>query len=193
MIITSECYIKLNNKNIKYFESLGYQIPRYKNKNGRKQCKRGTKILVKVQDLQPCSTQKIKVRCFRCNKERWAKVVNCKDNTKTSCHKCKNIGWKNGRYYHGLGASYSMAKGQSKSRKILFQLTPDEFRELTVNVSCYYCGEVSKGIDRLNSKIGYIKYNCVPCCKTCNYLKRDATLELFLSKIQKIYLKHISK
>lgn len=57
---------------------------------------------------------------------------------------------------------------------------------------CFYCGtepdrEISikggghpvlvNGIDRIDSSLGYISTNCVPCCSTCNFAKRDLTFE----------------
>jgi hypothetical protein len=47
---------------------------------------------------------------------------------------------------------------------------------------CYYCGELSKGIDRLDSTKGYEVENCVSCCEQCNYMKLDYTQEEFIKK-----------
>lgn len=43
---------------------------------------------------------------------------------------------------------------------------------------CTYCGtpstiEKPTGVDRVDSSIGHLKTNCVPCCKSCNSLKGD--------------------
>lgn len=35
----------------------------------------------------------------------------------------------------------------------------------------------TNGIDRMYNNIGYTLMNCVPCCSTCNYAKRDMTKE----------------
>ena len=40
---------------------------------------------------------------------------------------------------------------------------------------------------RMDSKLDYTLDNCVPCCKTCNYLKKDLTFEEFKSHTNKIY------
>lgn len=72
---------------------------------------------------------------------------------------------------------------------------------------CFYCGNkpckinhFSKrkfvntgdifinGIDRINSSIGYLKSNCVACCKSCNYAKHTLSQEDFIAKIKKIYI-----
>ncbi len=58
-------------------------------------------------------------------------------------------------------------------------LTEHEFEEL-VQKDCFYCGKIGpNGIDRVNNKLGYSKNNCVPCCKHCNYVKGDLTINDF--------------
>jgi len=66
MLLTEEVEIVINVKHIKYYENLGYTIPRYEDRRGRISVKRGTKIIVKIEDLQKGSTQKIKVLCDHC-------------------------------------------------------------------------------------------------------------------------------
>ncbi|MEI8273908.1 MAG: hypothetical protein WCG08_14935 [Paludibacter sp.] len=52
--------------------------------------------------------------------------------------------------------------------------------ELIIEKACHYCGkEGPNGIDRVNNQIGYIKENCVPCCKHCNYAKGDLSISDF--------------
>ena len=41
-----------------------------------------------------------------------------------------------------------------------------------------------------DSKIGYNKDNCVPCCSSCNYMKHTSNHIEFLNRIDKIY-KHL--
>jgi len=48
------------------------------------------------------------------------------------------------------------------------------------------------GIDRLNSSLGYTTTNSVPCCSTCNYMKRCLGEKEFFAHITKIY-KHRNK
>lgn len=49
-LITKEVEILLTN-NVKYYEDLGYKIPREKNKQGKLTVPIGSKILVKINDL----------------------------------------------------------------------------------------------------------------------------------------------
>lgn len=89
---------------------------------------------------------------------------------------------------------------KSKNRK--FKLTFEEFEKLITN-KCYYCGQDGDskshsddpygycGIDRTNNNIGYIKNNCVSCCKKCNFMKKSLNIDKFLNQIKKINAIHI--
>lgn len=79
--------------------------------------------------------------------------------------------------------------------------------------NCYYCGDppgnnynsalddnksslsakengtfIYNGLDRLNNSIGHILDNVVPCCKYCNFAKRERSVEHFLTWIKKVHL-----
>jgi hypothetical protein len=70
-----------------------------------------------------------------------------------------------------------------------------------VTEPCFYCGggfttktQIKKdefiftnGIDRLDSNRGYSKTNSVPCCKTCNLIKRDYEFMFFLQLVNSIH------
>ncbi len=43
------------------------------------------------------------------------------------------------------------------------------------------------GIDRIDSNVGYILENCVPCCFPCNFAKSDRTQKEFIAWVKKIY------
>ncbi len=58
------------------------------------------------------------------------------------------------------------------------KLTEDEKKEYWVNAN---------GIDRLNSESGYIEGNVAPCCKDCNYAKRNMTLSEWNGYLNRIY------
>lgn len=91
-------------------------------------------------------------------------------------------------------------KRGAEERGLEYNLTLDEFGHITKQ-NCFYCGlepkqvnriptlngdYVYNGIDRIDSNIGYTKENCVPCCKRCNYAKRDATQEEFFEWISRL-------
>ena len=71
-LITEEVEVTAVQKNIKYFENLGYDIPkRIKiNSNGKEEIKYdlGKKFLVKVEDLPKGSNIKVRCECDYCNK-----------------------------------------------------------------------------------------------------------------------------
>lgn len=89
---------------------------------------------------------------------------------------------------------------KAKHRDLEWNLTYDDFCMITAR-PCHYCGSpphhvstarcrrtsqkpatyVYTGIDRVDSGMGYIGGNCVPCCRTCNVAKNDmSTLEFYL-------------
>jgi len=38
------------------------------------------------------------------------------------------------------------------------------------------------GVDRIKPELGYFKDNTVPCCPTCNYMKGNLSMEVFIHK-----------
>lgn len=82
-------------------------------------------------------------------------------------------------------------------RKLDFSLTKDEF-ELLIKNNCYYCNKLPSkfskrakilrgGVDRIDSKIGYIWENCIPSCFECNLAKMTLNVNKFLFIIKSIY------
>ena len=69
MILDEYVKVILNPSNIKHFENLGYEIPRYRDKKGRMSIKIGTEIMVKVSDLSLGSHCLINVACDICGKQ----------------------------------------------------------------------------------------------------------------------------
>ena len=89
-------------------------------------------------------------------------------------------------------------------RGLEFDLSLDDFIILT-GQDCYYCGRppqqivkrprcfgvhVYNGIDRLDNTQGYIRGNCVPCCRRCNTAKSNQTLAEFYAQIAAIAARH---
>jgi hypothetical protein len=42
------------------------------------------------------------------------------------------------------------------------------------------------GVDRINSMLGYFVMNCVPCCRYCNYAKRERSHDDFMQWINRL-------
>jgi dCMP deaminase len=90
-------------------------------------------------------------------------------------------------------------KASCKNRKLSFELSKEEFKELIYR-KCYYCGrppsnsykratgDIIKynGIDRKDNSLGYFKENSVTCCKVCNQMKTSMDSEVFLEIIYNI-------
>ena len=83
-----------------------------------------------------------------------------------------------------------------------FGLTDGQVRDL-IQSPCYYCGRVGvnlhpyrgfnyryNGIDRVDSSIGYVTGNVVPCCKPCNYAKNELSQSEFLQLARLISARH---
>jgi hypothetical protein len=85
----------------------------------------------------------------------------------------------------------------------------EDFYEISQN-KCYYCSCLPSntlnaavkhssrqmkdqgaflynGLDRIDNSSPHSKDNCVPCCKYCNYSKRERSLELFKEWVIKLY------
>lgn len=103
---------------------------------------------------------------------------------------------------------YCQYKQSAKKRKLEFNLTKDNFIRIT-SLNCYYCNTkpnksvamrqkgnskgrslngdyLYNGLDRVDNKVGYIEDNCVPCCWTCNELKKNRDQNEFIKHIRKI-------
>ncbi|HEY8889441.1 MAG TPA: hypothetical protein VIM70_04250 [Clostridium sp.] len=100
MLITKEVMIGFSSKNIKWYEDKGYKIERYYNEHNRKMLvKKGTKITVKVEDLQDRASAKVDIECDSCGKQligiRWYDYkTQVKEDNKYYCQRCANAGFK---------------------------------------------------------------------------------------------------
>lgn len=91
-LISKYVEVSLGGKNIKYYEDLGYKIPRVKGRWGI-QTPKGTKITVLTTDLKPNSKIQIDVECDNCGKRshiKYNSYYTHNHNGKTYCHKCAN-------------------------------------------------------------------------------------------------------
>jgi hypothetical protein len=102
---------------------------------------------------------------------------------------------------------YRISKRGATDRGHNYDLTFEEHQKL-IYKDCAYCGAPPKkssnnliikrgkihdpylyfnGVDRIDNEKGYNTDNCVPCCTTCNYMKRMLSVEEFLAHISRIY------
>lgn len=105
----------------------------------------------------------------------------------------------------GCRRIFRMVRESSGRRNKYFELTLEDIKELVFK-ECTYCGLKSSnrtlseskkykleynGLDRVDSSIGYIRSNVVPCCTWCNKAKSSMTLEEFKAWIKRVYNKTI--
>lgn len=82
---------------------------------------------------------------------------------------------------------FSSLRGGARKRDYVFEITFENFLDITAK-PCYYCNrDLQVGVDRIDNTEGYILENCRPCCKHCNHAKRDMTEEQFYDLIRRIY------
>ena len=105
----------------------------------------------------------------------------CYQRDKMMCLKSKGLSAKN--------YTYTRYVDSARHRGIEFSIDFDTFIDLT-SKNCFYCGmepkqirqryggtpHIYNGLDRVDNSKGYIINNVVPCCKSCNYKKKDVTI-----------------
>lgn len=94
--------------------------------------------------------------------------------------------------------TYNNYKRSAATRGFVFELNKEQFKDIT-SKHCHYCNSepsnklerlasngafVYNGIDRLDSNVGYIPNNIVPCCSTCNQMKMEMSRQEFLDHIR---------
>lgn len=97
------------------------------------------------------------------------------------------------RYRSSLQARYTKYRIGAEKRNFVFELSLEEFDNITKQ-PCLYCGEFNgkhkgvpySGVDRIDSSVGYTTLNCIPCCETCNRMKLDYDMMSWLKHIKKI-------
>lgn len=101
---------------------------------------------------------------------------------------------------------FAQYKKSARERNIEFNLNLEEFKSL-IDKNCHYCGDISTlkvygdarleskgangnfiytGIDRKDSNLGYELYNCLTCCKTCNFAKNDMSYDEFMTYLGRL-------
>lgn len=89
--------------------------------------------------------------------------------------------------FKNLPKGYKEYAIRAKTKGLPFEITIEEFYKMTSG-NCVYCGHAGgNGIDRLDSKKGYVKANIVPCCWPCNRMKYTASEADFLNHVKRIY------
>lgn len=167
---------------------------------------------------RPCIKRQVECKCI-CGNIRIVQLGNLYNGATKSCG-CKKgeLNLLNRKRFTkfppGAAASkclYGQYRRGAKSRGLDFQLTLDEFRQITQK-ECFYCGSIPNqrarylfskgpkkgqlrvngeyvynGIDRIQNSIGYTKENSRPCCFQCNLAKSTYSEQEFINWIKKVY------
>ncbi len=154
----------------------------------------------------------LKVLGFKGIQERnamWACICDC-GNAKvmkaSNLRRVKSCGCYHPREKAPEGAAfnylYRIYKNSAKARSLCFEIDEEKFKSLVLS-TCTYCGAppaketvypptvgrqfTYNGIDRVDSALGYIEGNMVPCCETCNRAKRQLSVDVFKDWVERIY------
>lgn len=92
-------------------------------------------------------------------------------------------------------ALFGIYKIGARKKRLEWSLTIEQFTQLT-QCNCHYCGQPPKsvmkhrgfngpymynGIDRKDNTHGYTIENALPCCKVCNFAKRNMNYNEFIT------------
>lgn len=98
MLLDEYIEIVVDGHTLEYYREKGYDVPTYIDKRYNKErVKKGTKIIIKTEDLTHGSHQKVRVRCDNCGKEtsptfqNYLKSISSGNDGKYYCHKCSAI------------------------------------------------------------------------------------------------------
>ena len=104
--------------------------------------------------------------------------------------------------HRALSNIFNQYRTTARNRGLIFELDWESMREIILQ-PCFYCNEskvnsykirgresegefLYNGIDRVDNLKGYTKENSVPCCRMCNFMKRDFNQDDFLAQVIKI-------
>jgi len=93
------------------------------------------------------------------------------------------------------GSNYSEYRSSARNRNLEFTIIEEEFDNAIVK-DCYICGKKTiphkhtNGINRYDNSIGYTTENIRPCCKECNFFKKEFAYDDMIHKCRLIYRQH---
>lgn len=117
-----------------------------------------------------------------------------------SCYECRGIVLRKSSEEITWKNHYLMVKGRKHSKEKGFSLTLEQFVQISKK-NCFYCDSkptstkghrswsthiLTNGLDRIDSGMGYLYSNVVPCCKFCNFAKSNRTEKEFYLWVKKL-------
>jgi hypothetical protein len=139
-----------------------------------------------------------KCECLSCGKIKDVSGFSLRMGNSSGCRNCVQKLNKGESNFNNLYIGYLRG---AKNRNLSFEIEKKYFKEITQQ-NCYYCGiephqiinnknrngiYVYNGIDRKDNAVGYTVENCVPCCKICNFAKKQMGEQEFYSWIDRVY------
>lgn len=92
----------------------------------------------------------------------------------------------NKMYSRTPNGRFRLFLAQAKARGFAVELNFVDFTKI-ISEPCIYCRDRNLiGIDRVDNSLGYLLANCAPCCKVCNFMKKDMSQNDFLNQVSKI-------
>lgn len=196
-LLCTEIEVSVNSQ-VKYFESLGYEIPRYIDVNGDLRVKRGTTIKVNVSDLKSGSLCIVPVECDYCNKKDNIEYQNYYRTThsettegKYACPSCMRLLFRGEK--HPMWKPEKTQEERENERKYEEYFLFIKKVSARDNYTCRCCGRRCSRDLRVHHLNGYNWYiegrtdpeNAVCLCKNCHdnfhsiYGKGNNTKEQF--------------
>lgn len=178
-LITKEVEVELVGGNIAYYEKLGYKIPRqFEPRNGKYVVVRGTKIMVKTEDLPHGSDADVLLECDNCNKEYnnvYKEYYKHNHDGKTYCKNCAGKILNSGENHYKWNFTLSKEereKGRVANPEYTQMMRRVKFRD---NFTCQCCGKHGGNLEvhHLNGYSWYVEgrcddNNCITLCSNCH-------------------------
>ena len=177
-LVSEYTEVKLYGKNLKYYENLGYEIPKQYNIYGKLTTPKDTTITVKVDDLLKTSTAKVEICCDKCGKTRIIRydIYNKHNHDgKTYCKGCAQMVLCSGE------KSYNWNPNLTKEERDIGRHYPEyyEFVQRVLardNYTCQCCGKKSckdMAVHHLYGYSGYPEYRidqsqAITLCGNCH-------------------------
>ena len=115
-----------------------------------------------------------------------AKVIALTQQLEKTKKERKDKGKTRAKYDSSLPKGYIAYLKRANSKGWQFELSVEQWQHAKTQ-PCTYCGDLSTGMDRIDSNKGYIQGNMVPACYKCNMMKLRYTEDEFIEHIKKIY------
>jgi hypothetical protein len=175
-ILEKYIWIKLHPNTNVYFEKLGYDIPKYIDKHNILRVKRGTKILVKVEDLRNKSNVKVTKVCDDCGihslNQPYSAITKSRadGDGKDRCFNCgtirggmtqkNNLSYENSLEYYALNSNKEILLEEfcCKNKK-----KPNEVSYGSNEIYLWNCSKCESKFSMSINARTYLKYNCPYC------------------------------